>query len=158
GTGGQVMTSGVIQAMKGQRNVDDLLRAIPDAVRPLLVFDRLTLSLDRGAHGAPRRVVLEEDARPDLAAQRLQSACEAPLSAPQRTLGTLEIASRHAHAYSREDARLLAAIAEEIAVPLDNALSHEELREGHDRLALLLELTTSLVSNLQLREVLNTVL
>src|SRR5262249_37883255 len=114
GTGGQVMTSGVIQAMKGQRNVDDLLRAIPDAVRPLLVFDRLTLSLDRGAHGAPRRVVLEEDARPDLAAQRLQSACAAPLSAPQRTLGTLEIASRHAHAYSQEDARLLAAIAEEI--------------------------------------------
>jgi formate hydrogenlyase transcriptional activator len=81
-----------------------------------------------------------------------------PLTAPQRTLGTLEIASRHAHAYSQEDARLLAAIAEEIAVPLDNAVSHEQLREGHDRLALLLELTNSLVSNLELREVLKTVM
>jgi len=152
------MTSGVVQAMKGQRNVDDLFRAIPNAVRPFLVFDRLTLSLDRGAHGGPRRVVLEEDAGPDLAAEGLESACAAPLTAPHRTLGTLEIASRHAHAYSQEDARLLAAIAEEIAVPLDNALSHEELREGHDRLALVLELTNSLVSDLELREVLNTVM
>ena len=150
------MTSGVAQAMKGQRNVDDLLRAIPNAVRSLLVFDRLTISLDPGAHGASRRVVFEEDARPDLGAQGFQSTCAAPLTAPQRTLGTLEIASRHAHAYSQEGARLLAAIAEEIALPLDNALSHEELREGHDRLALLLELTNSLVSNLELREVLNT--
>jgi len=152
------MTLGVFQAMKGQRNVEDLLRAIPNALRPLLVFDRLTLSLDRGVNGEPRRYVLEEAARPDLTAQDLQSACAAPLTAPQRTLGTLEIASRHPHAYSQEDAGLLAAIAEEIAVPLDNAVSHEELREGHDRLALLLELTNSLISNLELREVLKTVM
>jgi formate hydrogenlyase transcriptional activator len=152
------MALGVFQAMKGQGSIEDLLRAIPDALRPLLGFDRLSLSLDRGAHGAPRRYVLEEDAVPDLAAQGLQSACAAPLAAPQRTLGTLEIASRHAHAYSPEDARLLAAIAEEIAVPLDNAVSHEQLREGHDRLALLLELTNSLVSNLELRDVLKTVM
>jgi len=152
------MTLGVFQAMKGQRNVEDLLRAIPNALRPLLVFDRLTLSLDRGLNGEPRRYVLEEAARPDLTAQDLQSACAAPLTAPQRTLGTLEIASRHPHAYSQEDAGLLAAIAEEIAVPLDNAVSHEELREGHDRLALLLELTNSLISNLELREVLKTVM
>jgi len=152
------MTLGVFQAMKGQRNVEDLLRAIPNALRPLLVFDRLTLSLDRGVDGEPRRYVLEEAARPDLTAQDLQSACAAPLTAPQRTLGTLEIASRHPHAYSQEDAGLLAAIADEIAVPLDNAVSHEELREGHDRLALLLELTNSLISNLELREVLKTVM
>ena len=152
------MTLGVFQAMKGQRNVEDLLRAIPNALRPLLVFDRLTLSLDRGVNGEPRRYVLEEAARPDLTAQDLQSACAAPLTAPQRTLGTLEIASRHPHAYSQEDAGLLAAIADEIAVPLDNAVSHEELREGHDRLALLLELTNSLISNLELREVLKTVM
>ncbi|HZO38997.1 MAG TPA: sigma 54-interacting transcriptional regulator [Methylomirabilota bacterium] len=152
------MTLGVFQAMKGQRNVEDLLRAIPNALRPLLVFDRLTLSLDRGLNGEPRRYVLEEAARPDLTAQDLQSACAAPLTAPQRTLGTLEIASRHPHAYSQEDAGLLAAIADEIAVPLDNAVSHEELREGHDRLALLLELTNSLISNLELREVLKTVM
>src|SRR3989442_7849875 len=96
--------------------------------------------------------------QPVLAAHGLQSACSVPLTAPQRTLGTLEIASRRAHAYSQDDARLLAAIAEEIAVSLDNALSHEQLREGHDRLALLLELTNSLVSNLELRDVLKTVM
>src|SRR5439155_1685458 len=63
-----------------------------------------------------------------------------------------------AHAYSQDDARLLAAIAEEIAVSLDNTLSHEQLREGHERLSLLLELTNSLVSNLELRDVLKTVM
>src|ERR1700752_4719041 len=93
--GGPVMTLGVFQAMKGQRNVEDLLRAIPNALRPLLVFDRLTLSLDRGVNGEPRRYVVQEAARPDLTTQGLQSACAAPLTAPQRTLGTLEIASRH---------------------------------------------------------------
>jgi len=160
------MTLGVFQAVKGQRNLEDLLRAIPNALRPLLFFDRVSLSLDRGASGAPRRYVLDGDAAlspngqtpPDLAAHGLQSACAVPLTAPQRTLGTLEIASRRAHAYSQDDARLLAAIAEEIAVSLDNALSHEQLREGHDRLALLLELTNSLVSNLELRDVLKTVM
>jgi len=149
-----VTTMGVFRAMKGRRDFDDLLRAIPDALRPLLVFDRVTVSLDRDDGGAPRRYVLEGDL-PDLA---VQSACTAPLAAPQRTLGTLEIAARRADAYSQDDARLLAAIAEEIAVPLDNTLSHEQLREGHDRLALLLELTNSLVSNLELRDVLKTVM
>jgi len=153
------MTLGVFQAVKGQRNLEDLLRAIPDALRPLLFFDRVSLSLDQGTPGAPRQYVLDEDAvSPDLAAHGLQSACSVPLTAPQRTLGTLEIASRRAHAYSQDDARLLAAVAEEIAVSLDNALSHEQLREGHDRLALLLELTNSLVSNLELRDVLKTVM
>jgi formate hydrogenlyase transcriptional activator len=153
------MTLGVFQAVKGQRNLEDLLRAIPDALRPLLFFDRVSLSLDRGAPGAPRQYVLDGNAAsPDLAAHGLQSACSVPLTAPQRTLGTLEIASRRAHAYSQDDARLLAAVAEEIAVSLDNALSHEQLREGHDRLALLLELTNSLVSNLELRDVLKTVM
>ena len=101
------MALGVFQAMKGQGSIEDLLRAIPDALRPLLVFDCLSLSLDRGPQAAPRRYVLVEDAVPDRAAQGLQSACTAPLAAPQRTLGTLEIASRRAHAYSPEDARLL---------------------------------------------------
>ena len=149
-----ITTLGVFQAMKGRRDFDDLLRAIPDALRPLLVFDRVTVSLDRDAGGAPRRYVVEGDLG-DLDAQ---SVCTAPLAAPQRALGTLEIAARRADAYSQDDARLLAAIAEEIAVPLDNALSHEQLREGHNRLALLLELTNSLVSNLELRDVLKTVM
>src|SRR5262249_20500303 len=150
-------TLGVFQAMKARRDVDDLLRAIPSALRPLLAFDRVSLSLDRDASGAPRRYVLEGDL-PDLAAGGFPSACTAPLIAPQRALGTLEIAACRPHAYSQDDAHLLAAIAEEIAVPLDNALSHEELRERRDRLALLLELTNSLVSNLELRDVLKTVM
>jgi hypothetical protein len=31
-TGGSVITLGILHALKGQRNVEELLRAIPDAV------------------------------------------------------------------------------------------------------------------------------
>src|SRR5262245_28449426 len=121
-----ITSLGVFQAMKGRRDVDDLLRAIPNVLRPLLVFDRVTVSLDRDACGAPRRYALGGGLS-DPASQGLPSSCTAPLIAPQRALGTLEISARRPHAYTQDDAHLLAAIAEEIAVPLDNALSHEEL-------------------------------
>ena len=76
----------------------------------LLLFDRVTVSLDRDAWGAPRRYVLEGDLS-DLVAQGLPSSCTAPLIAPQRALGTLEISARRPHAYSQDDAQLLAGIA-----------------------------------------------
>ena len=41
------MTPTVLHALKGQRNVEELLRAIPNALRPLLAFDRVSLALDR---------------------------------------------------------------------------------------------------------------
>ncbi len=140
-TGGQEMTLSVFQAVRGQRSLEDIVRAIPDAFEG-----------ECAARSA------NDQTPPDLAAHGLQSTCAVPLTAPQRALGILEIASHRPHAYSEDDARLLAAVAEEIAVSLDNALSHEQLREGHDRLTLLLELTNSLVSNLELRDVLKTVM
>jgi formate hydrogenlyase transcriptional activator len=166
-TGGQVMTLGVFHAVKGQRNVEELLGAIPSALRPVLVFDHVSLSLDRGGSGGACRYVLAGECGylsangggpPDLAAHGLVSACTAPLTTPHRTLGTLEIASRRAHAYCEEEVRLLTTVADEIAVALDNALIHEQLRDEQDRMTLLLELTNSLVSNLELRDVLKAVM
>src|SRR5207249_8540681 len=58
-TGGQGMTLGVFQAVKGQRNVEDLLRAIPDDLRPLLFLARVILSLVLGASIDSRNSVLE---------------------------------------------------------------------------------------------------
>jgi formate hydrogenlyase transcriptional activator len=166
-TGGQVMMHAVFHALKGQRDVEELLRAIPDALRPHLVFDHVSLSLKRGGPSGSCEYGLEgecgflspnDGARADLAAHGLLSACTAPLTTPHRTMGTLEIASRRAHAYSEDDVRLLTTVADEIAVTLDNALIHEQLRNEHDRMTLLLELTNSLVSNLELREVLKAVM
>src|SRR5437016_1616860 len=160
--GGPVMTLGILHALKGQRSVEDLLRALPSALRPLLAFDRVSLALDRSVSGAlwwhgldaECAISRTDDQVPaDLTALGLLSTCAMPLTTPHRALGTLEIASRRANAYSDDDVDLLAIVADAVAVTLDNALSHEQLREEHDRSTLLLELTNSLVSNLELRDV-----
>jgi len=161
------MTLGILHALKGQRSVEDLLRALPSALRPLLAFDRVSLAWDRSVSGtlwwheldAECAISRTDDEVPaDLTALGLLSTCAVPLTTPHRALGTLEIASRRANAYSDDDVDLLAIVADAVAVTLDNALSHEQLREEHDRLTLLLELTNSLVSNLELRDVLTAVM
>src|SRR5213594_3883327 len=166
-TGGPVMTLGILHALKGQRSVEDLLRALPSALRPLLAFDRVSLAWDRSVsgtlwwHGLDAECAIsrtDDEVPADLTALGLLSTCAMPLTTPHRALGTLEIASRRANAYSDDDVDLLAIVADAVAVTLDNALSHEQLREEHDRSTLLLELTNSLVSNLELRDVLTAVM
>src|SRR5216117_137687 len=165
--GGPVMTLGILHALKGQRSVEDLLRALPSALRPLLAFDRVSLALDRSVsgalwwHGLDAECAIsrtDDEVPADLTALGLLSTCAVPLTTPHRALGTLEIASRRANAYSDDDVDLLAIVADAVAVTLDNALSHEQLREEHDRSTLLLELTNSLVSNLELRDFLTAVM
>ena len=159
-TGGSVMTLGILHALKGPRNVEELLRAIPDALRPLLAFDCVSLLLNRDGANKPCWYVLEGECAvpPDHATQGFLSACAVPVTTAYRSLGKLEIASRRANAYSDADVRLLTVVADQVALALDNALSHEQLREEQDRLTLLLELTNSLVSNLELRDVLTAVM
>jgi len=70
----------------------------------------------------------------------------------------LNIAATRAYAYAEGDVRFLSGIADQVAVALDNALSHAELQDEKDRLMLLLELTNSVVSNLDLHEVLSAVM
>src|SRR2546428_12119689 len=161
------MTLGILHALKGQRSVEDLLRALPSALRPLLAFDRVSLAWDRSVSGtlwwheldAECAISRTDDEVPaDLTALGPLSTCAVPLTTPHRALGTLEIASRRANAYSDDDVDLLAIVADAVAVTLDNALSHEQLREEHDRLTLLLELTNLLVSNVELRDVLTAVM
>src|SRR2546427_8892856 len=157
------MTPTVLHALKGQRNVEELLRAIPNALRPLLAFDRVSLALDRSVSSTPCwqeldgecAVLSADDEIPaDLAAHGLLSSCVVPLSTPHLALGPLGIASRRAKAYSDDDVHLLTIVADAIAVALDNALSQKQLRDEHDRLTLLFELTNLLVSNLETRGVL----
>jgi len=98
------------------------------------------------------------DARRLLRERGFQSACALPLTTAHRRLGSLNIAATRAYAYAEGDVRFLSGVADQVAVALDNALSHAELQEEKDRLMLLLELTNSVVSNLDLHEVLSAVM
>ena len=84
----------------------------------------------------------------------LQSACALPLTTAHRRLGSLHLAAKRPYAFAEGDVPLLSKVADQVAIAVDNALSHEELQHEHERLKLLLEVTTSVVSNLELREVL----
>ena len=154
------MTLGILHALKGPRNVEELLRTIPDALRRWLAFDRVRLSLNGDLTSKPCWHMLENEGTvpSDVASQDFPSVCAVPMTTAYRSLGELEIGSRRANAYSDADVRLLTVVADEIALVLDNALSHEQLRKEQDRLTLLLELTNSLVSNLELPDVLTAVL
>jgi len=79
-------------------------------------------------------------------------------------LGALAFGSRTAAAYSEIDVIFLQEVARQVAVAVDNALNFEQaqsvqrqLKEERDRLSLLLEVNNTVVSALDLHELLNAV-
>lgn len=105
----------------------------------------------------------------------IQSTCAVPLTTPHRRLGALGFGSRQPAAYSEEESRLFWLVADVVALAIDDALNLEasniaqaesrlaqeelqkkrdELQRERDRLKLLLDLNNSIVSNLELRELL----
>ena len=94
----------------------------------------------------------------------IQSICELPLTTVHRRLGSLGFGSTHPDAYTEEEMSFLMLVAEQVALALDDALHFEaaqtaqaELQRNNERLQLLLEITNSLVSNLDLRDLLRTI-
>jgi len=65
----------------------------------------------------------------------LRSGCIIPLIAHDRTLGTLDIASRSESAFTEKDAELLTHIAKQIAIAVENALAYREISRLKDKLA-----------------------
>ena len=65
----------------------------------------------------------------------LRSGCIIPLVAHDRTLGTLDIASRTESAFTEKDAELLAHIAKQIAIAVENALAYREISQLKEKLA-----------------------
>jgi formate hydrogenlyase transcriptional activator len=65
----------------------------------------------------------------------LRSGCIIPLVAHDRTLGTLDIASRSESAFTEEDVKLLTHIAKQIAIAVENALAYREISALKDKLA-----------------------
>jgi formate hydrogenlyase transcriptional activator len=94
----------------------------------------------------------------------IQSICGFPLTTVHRQLGVLAFGSKIPDAYSQEEVCFLSLVASEVALAIDDALNfsqltraQEDLQGQHERLKLLLDLTNTVVSSLDLRDVLRTV-
>src|SRR5260370_24720945 len=84
----------------------------------------------------------------------LQSVCAFPLTTAHRRWGSLVISSVRRDAYSRDEIRFCALVANQIALAMDDAINFRASHKAQERLALLLDLTNRVVSNLNLRDVL----
>jgi formate hydrogenlyase transcriptional activator len=87
----------------------------------------------------------------------VQAVCALPLSTAHRRLGSLLVASEQPNAYSEEEVRFLALVADQIALATDDALNFQASQRAQNRLELLLDLTNRVVSNLELRNLLREV-
>jgi formate hydrogenlyase transcriptional activator len=94
----------------------------------------------------------------------MRALCIVPVTTAARKLGALAFGSTHADAYSESDVAFLQQLGRHVAVAVDNALNfaraqsvQQQLKEQHDRLKLLLDVNNTVVSVLDLRELLNAV-
>jgi formate hydrogenlyase transcriptional activator len=94
----------------------------------------------------------------------LGSFCALPLTTAHRRLGTLTMGRPERGAYRPSEVAFAQLVAAQVAVAVDNALHSEEaqalqqqLARERDRLQLLLEVTNSVMANLELRDVLRTI-
>jgi formate hydrogenlyase transcriptional activator len=90
--------------------------------------------------------------------------CTLPLTTAHSKVGTLTFGSKAPDIYTAEEVQFLSVVAEQIALAFDNALhfdasqaSEQQLVRKNERLGLLLELTNHVVSNLEFRDVLRSV-
>jgi formate hydrogenlyase transcriptional activator len=70
-----------------------------------------------------------------LLAEGIQSMCCVPLTVHDRRLGTLNIGRLGSEPFTAEDAEVLAAVANQVAFSVENALAFQEIGELRDRLA-----------------------
>ena len=77
----------------------------------------------------------------------LRSYCWLPLTTAQKRLGAMGLGSARVDAYSDRDVRLLARVAELVAVAVENTLAREALQQEKERLHMLLEINHTLVTN-----------
>ncbi len=93
-----------------------------------------------------------------------KSACLAPLVSHGRKLGIVGVGSAEEDRFNEEDLELLTQVADEVAIAVENALNFERAREAEkelalrlDHLRLMLRITNTVVSQLDLRELLDVI-
>jgi formate hydrogenlyase transcriptional activator len=87
----------------------------------------------------------------------IASTCTLPLTRPDRRIGVLEFGSSRPNAYAQDDVAFLSVVADQIALAIDAAVSFMSSEIAESRLKLLLELTNSVVSSLEFRDVLRAI-
>jgi formate hydrogenlyase transcriptional activator len=94
----------------------------------------------------------------------VKSGCTAPLLAHGQALGAISMVSRRENAFTNEDAELLTQVASQIGTAVENALNFERARAAEERakrqserLQLLLEINNAVISNLDLRSLMETI-
>ena len=99
-----------------------------------------------------------------LLAEKIESVCCLPLVSHDRVLGALNVASLRENAFGPADVELLTEVASQVAIAAENTLNFEraqsvqqQLKEEHDRMRLLLDVNNTVVSALDLRELINAV-
>ncbi|HLX75567.1 MAG TPA: sigma 54-interacting transcriptional regulator, partial [Terriglobales bacterium] len=70
-----------------------------------------------------------------MVSEGVRCACWLPLITRNAVLGTLSLASLHEHAFGAEDVNLLAQVASQVAIALENALAFREIAQLKDKLA-----------------------
>src|ERR1700691_2968414 len=87
----------------------------------------------------------------------IASSCTLPLTRPDRRIGVLEFGSSRPNAYAQDDVACLSIVADQIALAIDATVSFMSSEIAESRLKLLLELTNSVVSSLEFRDVLRAI-
>ena len=80
-----------------------------------------------------------------LRANGIHSYCLLPLASGGRPVGALNFGAVQPSAYTPGDLEFMAAVARQVSVGVDNALSHERLARDRDRLEMLLAVNNSVV-------------
>jgi formate hydrogenlyase transcriptional activator len=93
-----------------------------------------------------------------------QSICALPLTTVHRRIGAIAVASKRADAYCKEEVRFLSLVADLAALAIDDSLNfesseaaHTALQHKNDRLKLLLEVNNTIISNLEVRDLLRAI-
>ena len=82
----------------------------------------------------------------------VRSYCGLPLTTGQKRLGALGLGSSRPNAYDEEDVHLLRGVAELVALGLENAITRAAFLDEKERLEVLLEVGTTLMSNLDVQQ------
>jgi formate hydrogenlyase transcriptional activator len=94
-----------------------------------------------------------------LLTHNIRSMCMLPLTTAHRRLGAMGFGSTHSAAYGEDEIEFLSLVTRQVAVAVDNALSHQDAQEYQSQLAherdrwrVLLEVNNAIVSNLDRHE------
>jgi len=82
----------------------------------------------------------------------VRSYCSLPLTTAQKRFGALGLGSSRPNAYGQDDVQLLSRVAELVALALENAMTRAAFLEEKERLQMLLEVSTTLMSNMDVQQ------